>query len=196
MVLAELGEWETAERLLHEALKETRRHGFTETIPHTRTRLAQLLGRTGRTGEARGQLDAARREFAGGVPPLFEGTVLSVGSWLDNLDGRYDAALEKARAAMAGPGDPRAFPHLPVTRLVNAARALAGLGGAERATTAARLLGTYDALLPSGYFPSTIERETKAAAERGARDVLGDAAYEDAHAEGGALTVEEATALV
>jgi len=199
MVLAELGEWETAERLLHEALKETRRHGFTETIPHTRMRLARLLGRTGRTDEAREQLDATRKEFTGGMPPLFEGTVLGVGSWLDSLDGRYYSALEKARAAMTGSNDPRAaraFPHLPVTRLLNAARALAGLGGAKRATTAARLLGAYDALLPSGCFTSAIERETRTAAEQAARDVLGDAAYEDAHAEGDHLTIEEATALV
>ncbi|MEO3786895.1 BTAD domain-containing putative transcriptional regulator [Actinocorallia sp. B10E7] len=190
-VLAELGEWEAAERLLHEALQETRRHGLTETIPYTRIRLARLLGRTGRIDEARGQLDAAREEFTGRAPTLFESAALGVGSWLDNLDGRYGTALQKARVAMTGSDDPQAY-----TPLVNAARALAGLGGAERATVAARLLGAYDALLPSDGLTSTIERESKADAERDARSVLGDAAYEDAHAEGGGLTVEEAAALV
>ncbi|MFE1715480.1 hypothetical protein, partial [Streptomyces sp. NPDC058728] len=61
---------------------------------------------------------------------------------------------------------------------------------------AARLVGAYRRHLPPGHVPVTTERAEAALAEKLARAALGDAAYEAAYAEGGGLTLEEATALI
>jgi hypothetical protein len=78
---------------------------------------------------------------------------------------------------------------------VTAAGALAR-GRPERAPDAARLLGASDALLPPGHFAPRYERDNRAVSESAVRAVLGEAAYEAAYAEGGGLTLDEATALV
>lgn len=80
--------------------------------------------------------------------------------------------------------------------LMTAAVSLASLGGPRREYDAARLLGAYRALLPPGHFPVTTERDDFARAQDLARAALGDAAYEKAYAEGGGLSLEEATALI
>jgi hypothetical protein len=79
---------------------------------------------------------------------------------------------------------------------VTAALSVASVDGGDRAREAARLLGAADALLPSGHFSSPMEAEARAMAETVTRASLDDTAYATAYAEGGALTLEEAVALV
>ncbi|WP_261988503.1 hypothetical protein [Streptomyces sp. gb1(2016)] len=71
------------------------------------------------------------------------------------------------------------------TKLVSLARRLPG--GAVR--------GAGAVLLPDGHVTTSLERSNVAAAEGLARGVLGGAAYEAAHTEGGGLSQKEATAL-
>jgi hypothetical protein len=86
-------------------------------------------------------------------------------------------------------------PHLTLSQLLTAARALAKL---SRGAEAGRLVGAYDRLsrLPDGHFPHPVERESRVAAEAAVREVLSEEAYAEAHSSGGGLSVEEATTLV
>ncbi|GDY53077.1 hypothetical protein SVIO_037000 [Streptomyces violaceusniger] len=121
-------------------------------------------------------------------------------AWLDLLEGRPGDALESVRGALAktaGRMTDLIAPHIPVTQLLTGAEALGGLGGAERAGTAARLVGAYDALRKPHYHrESAVERTGRERTEAAARAELGDAAYQRAYAEGTGLTLEEAAALL
>lgn len=86
-------------------------------------------------------------------------------------------------------------PQMPAVHLVTAAWALTGLGG-PRATIGARLLGASASHLPPGHPLTPLERENLERATRFARSVLGDPAFEAAYAEGGGLSLGEATALL
>ncbi|MGW5395639.1 AfsR/SARP family transcriptional regulator [Streptomyces sp. NPDC003952] len=196
--LVEDGHVEEAERLLTDLLP-TIQHVGNEARPAARMFLAGVYGRTGRTGEARAQLESLREEFSFGAYAVFDGFVLGTMAWLDNQEGKYEDALVLIRQAMAAVRDPLALlmaPQLPAVYLLNAALSHAGLGGPQRAYEAARLIGAYRAQLPPRHFPVTTERADLEQAEGLARAALGDAAYEAAYAEGGGLTLEEATALV
>ena len=88
-------------------------------------------------------------------------------------------------------------PHMTAIHLVTVAWALAGIGGEKRAADAARLLGLHARLLPEGYVPTQTERLNHSRAEAVVRAGLtDDVAYRAAYAEGGGLTLEEATALL
>uniref|UniRef100_A0AAU2JPZ8 Winged helix-turn-helix domain-containing protein n=1 Tax=Streptomyces sp. NBC_00049 TaxID=2903617 RepID=A0AAU2JPZ8_9ACTN len=192
------GRLEEAEQILVEATATAQRFS-NEAMPAARMYLAGILGRTGRTREAREQLQALRDEFAYGAYAVFDGFLRGTLAWLDNQEGRHEEALEELRQAMGAVQDPMAMmvaPQMSAVYLMNAAFALVSLGGPQRTYDAARLLGAYRAHLPPGHFPVTTEREDAARAEELARAALGDAAYEAAYAEGGGLTLEEATALV
>ncbi|MFJ7154585.1 AfsR/SARP family transcriptional regulator [Streptomyces sp. NPDC101118] len=170
-----------------------------EAIPAARIFLAMLLGRTGRHAEARAQLVQLREEFAYGAYAVFDGIVLGVLAWLDNVEGEYDAALARIRDSLEKAADPltrMVAPQMAAVYLMTAAGALAGKGGEANAHRAARLLGAYQGLLPPGHFAPLMEREGRDWAAAEARAALGDAAYEAAYAEGGGLTLEEAAALV
>ncbi|MFI8099701.1 AfsR/SARP family transcriptional regulator [Streptomyces sp. NPDC086023] len=170
-----------------------------EAIPAARIFLAMLLGRTGRHAEARAQLEQLREEFAYGAYAVFDGIVLGVLAWLDNVEGEYDAALARIRDSLEKAADPltrMVAPQMGAVYLMTAAGALAGKGGGANAHRAARLLGAYQGLLPPGHFAPLMEREGRDWAAANARAALGDAAYEAAYAEGGGLTLEEAAALV
>ncbi|MEV8531236.1 BTAD domain-containing putative transcriptional regulator [Streptomyces sp. NPDC051211] len=196
--LIEQGEGAEAEEILTEVVG-TRRQYSNEAMPAARMFLATRLGRTGRIEEARAHLQHLREEFAFGAYAIFDGFLLGVTAWLDNQEGKYEHAREVLREALTIVQDPLALmvaPQMSAVYLMTAAGALAGLGGPERAADAARLLGAYRALLPPAHVPVATEREGSAWAEELARKVLGDAAYEAAYAEGGGLTLEEATALV
>ncbi|OKK08196.1 hypothetical protein AMK26_04020 [Streptomyces sp. CB03234] len=196
--LNELGRGTEGEAILREVLARGRSAGH-EAVPAARLYLALWLGRTGRTAEAREQLRLVREEFAYDSLSLFEGFTLGVVAWLDNLDGRYTDALDRAARALAHAREPLSMmvaPHMPAIHLVTAARALAGLGGRDRARTAAVLLGTHAGLLPDGHVLTPMERENLADATEAARTALGDAAFDAAYAEGGGLTAEEAAALL
>ncbi|MEV3990905.1 BTAD domain-containing putative transcriptional regulator [Streptomyces sp. NPDC049837] len=197
--LNEIGRGAEGEAILREVLARGRSAGH-EAVPAARLYLALWLGRTGRTGEAREQLRLVREEFAYDSLSLFEGFTLGVLAWLDNLDGRYADALRHAVRALAHALKPLSMmvaPHMPAIHLVTAAWALAGLGGRDRARTAAVLLGTHAGLLPDGHVATPMERESLATATSEVRAALGDdAAFDAAHAEGGGLTAEEAAALL
>ncbi|MEV8305817.1 BTAD domain-containing putative transcriptional regulator [Streptomyces flavidovirens] len=196
-VLLETGDGEEAEAMLRAILAEVEQHGH-ESEPAARMFLCMRLGRTGRTDEGREQLELMRQSFNRSNLALFAGFVLGLLAWMDNLDGRYEEALGHAREALESSREPLSrivAPQMPAIHLMTVAGALAGLGGPGRARDAALLLGAYEALLPSGHFLATQEREARAAAEAAARAVLGDAAYETAYAEGGGLTLDEAAAI-
>ncbi|MDT3397363.1 BTAD domain-containing putative transcriptional regulator [Streptomyces sp. B1866] len=186
------------ERVLREVVALEGRMGG-EAVTYARIQLAMRCGATGRTAEARAHLDYLLRLFGNRALGLFEGLVGGLLAWLDGLDGAYGRALSRVREALAKTDDPitrMVAPHLPLAQLLTGARALAGLGGQERAAAAARLVGAYDALWPPGYYALASERRNRAAAEAAARSVLGDAAYERARAEGGGLTLSQAAALL
>lgn len=196
--LSESGRIEEAEEILTEIVATVQQYG-NEAMPAARMFLAGILGRTGRIPEARAQLQALREEFAFGAFAIFDGFLLGTLAWLANQEGAYEEALALLRQAMGTVQDPLArmvAPQMPAVYLMTAGLSLVSLGGPRREYDAARLLGAYRRLLPPGHFPVTTEREDSARAEELARAALGDAAYEAAYAEGGGLTLEEATALI
>ncbi|MGW1354045.1 BTAD domain-containing putative transcriptional regulator [Streptomyces sp. NPDC002409] len=195
--LVELGRGAEGETILREVLAEEGRIAH-EAMPVARLYLAMWLGRSGRTGEAREQMNAAREGFRSETAAAFDGFVLGALAWLDNQDGRYADALCRVLTALERSHDPLTrmmAPQMPVIHFLTLARALVGLGGERRAADAARLLGAGPALLPRGHVPTWVERDDRERAERGAVAVLGRAAYEAAHAEGGGLSMAEAAAL-
>lgn len=195
--LAENGEVEEAERILT-GIVATEPSG-SEAMPPARMFLAGILGRTGRIAEARAQIGLLSNEFAYGAYAVFGMFLLATTAWLDNQEGRHEEALAHVREAMAAAHDPLALmvaPQLPAVLLLTAAVSHASAGAPRRAYDGARLLGAYRALVPPEHVMVAVERADAARAEESARAALGDAAYESAHAEGGGLTLEEATALV
>ncbi|MGW7189400.1 ATP-binding protein, partial [Streptomyces sp. NPDC054838] len=195
--LVENGQMEEAERILDEVIGYVHQLN-NEAMPAARMFLAGIYGRTGRIPQARAQLRALREEFSTGAFAIFDCLLLATRAWLDNQEGRYRESLELTRQAMGAAEDPLArmvAPQIPAVFLITAAVSLTGLGGPGHAYDAARLIGAYRALLPPGHMPVSIERTDAAHAEERARAVLGDAGFEAAYAEGGGLSLEEATAL-
>ncbi|WP_405809939.1 winged helix-turn-helix domain-containing protein [Streptomyces sp. NBC_01520] len=196
--LCETGRGEEGEPILREVLAAGRQAGH-EARPAARLYLAMYLGRTGRTAEAREQLEFLREEFGSETVAIFEGFVLGLQAWLDNIDGQYAKSLDRAFRALErsqGPMSQLVAPHMPSLHLVVVAWSLGGLGGERRSRDAARLLGLHEALLPDGHVPTVTERQNRARAEEIARAGLpDDAAFDAAYAEGGGLTLDEATAL-
>ncbi|MFD8983973.1 ATP-binding protein, partial [Streptomyces sp. NPDC059564] len=189
---------EEAEEILTGIVAEEHDHG-NEALPAARLFLAGILGMTGRIPQARVQLDALRKDVATSHNAVFEVFVLASSAWLDNREGRYEDALALIREASRSFQDPIALmvvPHLPAVYLLTAAVSLASPGAHTRPYDAARLLGAYRTHLPTGHIAVSAEREDAARAEERARAALGDTGYEAAYAEGGGLTLEEATALI
>ncbi|MFE5541743.1 ATP-binding protein, partial [Streptomyces sp. NPDC056519] len=197
--LVESGELAEAEEILGGLLGTPLTYG-NEALPVARMFLAGIYGRTGRVAEARRQLRMMREEFALGAFAVFDGFLLGMMAWLDNQAGAYEDALAHLRKAMPEAArDPLALmvaPQMPAVNLLTAALSHAALGGGEHAYAAARLLGAYRAQLPAQHFPVSTEREDAARTEELTRAALGEAAYAAACAEGGGLTLEEATALI
>ncbi|MFF4521755.1 BTAD domain-containing putative transcriptional regulator [Streptomyces bluensis] len=197
-VLIEGEDAERGEKILFEVLENA--HGSTnEAMPAARLFLSTWLGRCGRFEEAREQIRLLREDFDAVNFVLFSSFVTGVEGWLAALEERYEESLAKMREALERATDPLTrtiAPHFVSVQLTGAAIAVAGVDGGSRARDAARLLGAADAMLPRGHFSSPVEAETRSRAESAARAVLDDAAYETAYAEGGALSVEEATALL
>ncbi|MET8409757.1 BTAD domain-containing putative transcriptional regulator [Streptomyces sp. NPDC005195] len=197
-VLIESGESERGERMLREVL-ERGEGTLNEAMPASRLFLSMWLARSGRVDEAREQMRLLRADFEAVTFVVFDGFVLGVEAWLDALEGLYEAALVKVRKALERAGDPLSqviAPHMTSAHLTTAAVALTGLEGGRRVRDAAMLLGAADRLLPPGHFVGPMEDEVRVRAEAGVRALLDEGAYERAYAEGGALSVEEAAALV
>ncbi|MER5728604.1 BTAD domain-containing putative transcriptional regulator [Streptomyces sp. NPDC002138] len=196
--LLEDGGGEEAEEILTDVLRSEQRFGD-EATPAARMFLASRLGSSGRIPEARVQIRALREDFSFGLYVIFDGFLQGLTAWLDNQDGKYEEALAQVRFALGMVQDPLAMmvaPQMPAVYLLSAAEAHAGLGGADHARTAALLFGAYRALLPPAHVPVTTEREGVARVGERARAELGDAAFDAAYAEGGGLSLEEATALI
>ncbi|WP_328581788.1 ATP-binding protein [Streptomyces sp. NBC_00370] len=195
---------EEGERILREALAEGEEAADErpdrEPVPIARLFLAMWLGRSGRRDEAREQLELLQAALAQDSLAVFEGFAKGAFAWLDCADGDFARARVLAREAAIQANAPLSrmiAPEMVAVHLLTAAWALGGLGG-ERAEDAARLIGAYEALLPTGHFRVATERMVM----RGAREAVlaslgGDTArFDAARAEGGGLTMEEAVALV
>ncbi|WP_370656723.1 BTAD domain-containing putative transcriptional regulator [Streptomyces sp. NBS 14/10] len=186
------------ERILREVVEQGQ-HMEAEALAYARLHLAMRCGNSGATQEARDHLEHVLAVFDQRALDLFHGLVEGLLGWLDLLEGRPEDALLTLRGALAKGSDPLARMIAPQMQIVNVlvgARALAALGDAAHAETAARLVGAYDALRPTGYLVPTMEVTNRERTVAAARDRLGEAAYERAYAEGGGLSLEEATALV
>ncbi|MEV7114167.1 AfsR/SARP family transcriptional regulator [Streptomyces anulatus] len=196
--LIELDRLPEAEAILCDVTENGRQSGH-EATPMARMHLGFVLGLQGRVDEARSQTQLVREDFRGRDVAIFGGFVHGVLAWLDNLDGAYASALDNALTALASSRDPLSrmvAPQMSSAHLTAIAHALAGFGGPGAAQDAARLLAFQATLLPKGHVPSMMERRNLAHAEQAARARLDDdAAYAAAYAEGGGLTLDEATAL-
>ncbi|WP_433455830.1 BTAD domain-containing putative transcriptional regulator [Streptomyces sp. CA-142005] len=197
-VLMEAGDVERGEELLRGVIA-SKDGSLNEAMPAARLFLSCWLGLTGRTGEAREQLRALREEFRIAHFVVFDAMILTQEAWLDALDGRAEDALDAVRRALELAQDPLSkavAPHLDSICLYTAAMGLARVDGGGRAVDAARCLGAAQALLPSGHILSGVERRCHDMAESRIRDALDEPAYRVAYAEGGGLSLAEATALV
>ncbi|AKJ13554.1 regulator [Streptomyces incarnatus] len=197
-VLMEAGELEAGERMLRDVVaSQEGRHN--EARPAARLFLACWLGLTGRIPEAREQLRSLREEFTIAHFVVFDSMILTQEAWLDALDGRAEDALERTRRALDLAQDPLSkavAPHLDSICLYTGAMALARLDGGSRAADAARCLGAALALLPPGHILSGVERRVCDMTEDRIRENLDEQAYRAARAEGGGLSLAEATALL
>lgn len=196
--LVELGRGDEAERILRDIIEEAD-PALSEAQAFARLYFALHLGRTGRTEEARQHLSWLRDQFLSGPIVMFRGMLDGMLGWLDTVDGDYASAVGHARSALAHAMEPMSqmvMPQLTANHLALAAKALAGLGGEERARVGARLLGVSDAHRPPLHVSPLFEREMRADAEALVRTRLSDEVYEREHAEGGGLSVEEAAALL
>ncbi|MEU3251803.1 BTAD domain-containing putative transcriptional regulator [Streptomyces sp. NPDC006997] len=192
--LLEAGQGERGERLLREVIAQDL--GPHESTAFARVFLAGWLSVTGRAAEARTELRGLREDFALSAFVVFDAFILCLEAWLDVLDERYDDARTKARRGvlLAQEPLPRAMaPQLASAYLVTTALTLTGTG---EPTAAARCLGAAASLLPPGHRLSLLERSVLQRAVDLTRVVLPEEEYTKAYEEGGALSPEEATALV
>ncbi|WP_050502413.1 AfsR/SARP family transcriptional regulator [Streptomyces monomycini] len=202
-VLIEDDDEAAGERLLYEVLERAKeRNSGRDAVSFAHLTLAMHLTCAGRLQEARGHLEEVRKAFGQRGPEMFKGVLAMSLVSLDIEEGKYAAdMLPRIRSAMELFQDELTqivAPDLPVIQLLTGARALLGVrGAAAGGPDAARLIGAYDALRSRSHRPQRIIRKDRAAAEAEARAALGDdAAYERAYAEGGGLSLEEATALI
>ncbi|MFJ9085100.1 AfsR/SARP family transcriptional regulator [Streptomyces sp. NPDC102384] len=196
--LIEQGNIEEGEALLWESLQDGRRH-TNESRPAARLFLVSHLSFTGRTVEAREQLALLRSEFRVAQIGFFHGMTIGMEAMIDAVDGHTEDAIANVRRCLDIARDPLSalvMPQLVGLHLCTAARAIAQRGGAGDAVAAARLMGAADAAMPEGHKPAVLERNWRAAAAAETRALLDEATYERAYAEGGGLSLEEATALL
>ncbi|MEV5123051.1 BTAD domain-containing putative transcriptional regulator [Streptomyces decoyicus] len=200
-VLIEDGQEEAGERLLREVLADAAKGNCgRDTEPFARLTLAMWLTLKGDRQEARAELHVVREIFAPRAPDLFTGILEMSLISLDLDEGhRGEELLTRFRTAMGRLQDSLTqmiAPDLPVLQLLTGARALMAVRGESAGRDAARLVGAYDALRANNHVPPRVIRDDRARTEAAARALLGDTAYTQAHAEGGGLSIGEATALI
>lgn len=130
---------------------------------------------------------------------FFHGMTIGMEAMIDTVDGHTEDAVANVRRCLDIARDPLAalvMPQLVGLHLCTAARAIVQRGGEGDAVAAARLMGAADAAMPEGHKPAVLERNWRAAAAAETRALLDEATYERAYAEGGGLSLEEATALL
>ncbi|MEW2575441.1 AfsR/SARP family transcriptional regulator [Streptomyces syringium] len=189
---------EEVRRTLREIIAEAQRVSPDAAI-FARLQLGVRLAQYGETAQAREVLEALETEFEDRAIEILAGTICGLIAWVDTLEARPAEALPRLRRALAKGTEPLSqliAPHLAVMQLLYAAHAHAMLGGEEHTLTAARLLGASAALRTQGIHMASVERQVRAVTEAATRAALSESAYERAYAEGGGLTMEEATALV
>lgn len=199
-VLLEDGQEEAGERLLRAVLAEAQEaSGTRDALAFAHLTLAAHLAVQGRTKEARAEVDAVREAFGRRMPELFAGILDAALILLDIEEGGGRDLLARCRGVLALMQDSMAqmvAPDLLVLQLLTAARVLTAVHGERGAAGAARLVGAYDALRDPSHAPPKAVRDNRSRAEAAARAFLDDAAYARGYAEGGALSLEEAAALV
>jgi hypothetical protein len=168
--------------------------------------LAALRAEQGRTADARAILEPLLPQYSeGSTVSLLGGMVESFLGWLDAMDGRPGEGWTRLRAGvgsitdhpMAGfVGDSIGLVMIPTAAYILLACARAGTEAVDRpALRAARLLGAHDTMLPVAGVHH-LARRALAETVAGLREDLGDEAYDAAYAEGGALGVGDAVALL
>ncbi|MET9552066.1 BTAD domain-containing putative transcriptional regulator [Streptomyces sp. NPDC006645] len=191
---------EAAERLLREAVEESRGHAG-RNGGAARLLLAGRYGRTGRTGLARTEIATLEEEPGFREHGLQMGVTEGLRGWLDCLDGAYEQALVHLRESvrLLDSLAHLVAPQLILSQFLCAAWAKTGNG---EAADGARLLGAYgqhtglaEKFLFHPY-PAAYEREIGRRAEAEARAALDERTWTRAYAEGGALSVKEAAALI
>ncbi|WP_235470267.1 ATP-binding protein, partial [Streptomyces platensis] len=199
-VLIEDGQAEAGERMLREVLADAAKGSSgRDTEPFARLSLAMWLTVTGRFQEARVELSRVHELFSPRAPDLFAGMLQALLLSLDVDEGHREGLLPRFRQSMELMQDSMAqmiAPDLPVVQLLTGARVLMAERGDAGGRDAARLVGAYDALRADGQVPPQIIRRDRARTEAAARALLGDTAYARAYAEGGGLSLGEATALI
>ncbi|MFD5553120.1 BTAD domain-containing putative transcriptional regulator [Streptomyces sp. NPDC127068] len=186
------------EAVLREIADE-QQDNVTGAMPAARIFLAVHLGRTGRVPQARAQVRSLREKFGAVRFVVFDSYITGIEGWLDVLDRRYDSATALLRTALERSGDPICLmmaPQLVATNMLVGALLLSERDGGAQMRDAARLLGVHAALRPAGHHYSVVERETMARTEAAVRAALGEADGAAARAEGAAMTLEAATALL
>ncbi|WP_437054048.1 AfsR/SARP family transcriptional regulator [Streptomyces sp. enrichment culture] len=198
-VLLEAGDSEQGERILTDVIRRTEGTGHNGAMPAARLFLAGWLGMTGRTAEARVQLQLLREDFAISHFIVFDAFILAAEAWIATLEDRHEECLTRIRKSLERADDPLSAaiaPHMRSGYLTIAAMALARVDGGRRAADAARCIGAADAMLPPEHVSMGLERDARARATGRARDALGPEAYDTAYAEGARLSPQEAVALV
>ncbi|MFG2607804.1 BTAD domain-containing putative transcriptional regulator [Streptomyces sp. NPDC048514] len=194
----ESGDTERGERLLRDVIA-SQEGTHNEGMPAARLFLAGWLGLSDRVPEAREQLRQLRDEFKIAHFVVFDALILCQEALMDAVEGQGEESLQKVRRALGLATDPLSqtlTPHLHSLCLAVGAMALTALDDADRAGDAARCLSAATALLPAGHALSRLERLGQELAETRIRRKLDGAAYEAAYAEGGGLSLAEATALL
>ncbi|MEU5012877.1 BTAD domain-containing putative transcriptional regulator [Streptomyces sp. NPDC021749] len=199
-VLIEDGQSETGERMLREVLAEAAKGSSgRDTEPFARLTLAMWLSMSGRLQEARAELHIVQRQFIPRAPDVFHGLLEASLVSLDVEEGHTEGVLPRFRTALALMQDEltqMVAPDLPVIQLLTGARVLMAVRGEAAGRDAARLVGAYDALRAASHVPTLVTRDERARTEAAARTLLDDETYARAYAEGGDLSLEEATALI
>ncbi|GAA0700956.1 BTAD domain-containing putative transcriptional regulator [Kitasatospora atroaurantiaca] len=199
---------ETGERMITEALADigSTNHTADGAVLYGRLVLCTLYTTRGEYAAALRELDQLvidQRAFGPIVPEIFEGIESCVRGWTTARAGDPDAGLELLRegrrAIRSISGKATAFgEHMTVLLILPAVGVLVVLaerdGDLRPARRAAVLLGAHHAL--HGAPGSYLERQERVANERALRELLGTDAYDTAVAEGGRLTLSEATALL
>ncbi|MFB7663369.1 BTAD domain-containing putative transcriptional regulator [Kitasatospora sp. NPDC056138] len=196
------------ERLVRQALADIRagNHMIDGAMFSGRLVLCNLAATRGDYAEALDQLDqleSGQRSFGPLAPAIFRSIVTSIRAWVVTLGGDPEAGLELLREARrlvnSVDGVVTIFvEHMTVMLLLPAIGVLCGLAGLRAdlglARRAAVLVGVHRSLYSGlGSYAERLEQERS---DRELRALLGEQVYREALAEGGGLTISEATALL